>query len=309
MKKLKTKVIMKKAEKNGMKALVVLALVANSAVVNANPLNGELLGPKPEVSLQSKFKLQKHNSFAVASWEDALQFNENKLSTFVSEDEEDEDDVFWIQMVTPQRLVFTTAVVYFEGGQDHFCDDDSEQPDGVSEAFYSKADDTKVVINGRAPFREDDVVELGSKHYTGGEYTIRMFRGEGVFSSTQSVYLYDKVLNVKVNLSEENYTFVAQAGELEGRFQIVYTSTFAISNPTVNKAEDVKVYQTPETINLQAKDAQMQVVEMYDCAGRQIFASNPKTKSLAISSSSFKKGLYIVRVQTKNGLVVKKIRI
>ena len=294
---------MKNATKNGIKAMIALAALVYSGMVNAIPTENGVSLPAAESKFQSIFKLQKHNTFA-----NTLQFGEKEFSNSINKSTEETDDVFWIQMVTPQNMVFTSAVIYFEGGQDIYCEDDSPQREPVSEAFYTFAGDTHVVINGRAPFRNTDVVKLGARHYSGGTYTIRIYNKEGVFSQGQNIYLYDKYTSQIINLSEENYSYTAPAGDMVDRFEVIYDRpTMPTSGFT--KRDDISMYQSAGTMVLNSPDEKMQLVQLYDSLGNLKYTAYPNSNDFSFNTSSYASGMYILKILTPTGMITKKVRI
>lgn len=90
-------------------------------------------------------------------------------------------------------------------------------------SLYSIINEGKYVIQGRAlPFETTDVVPLGVKITTAGEFRITLAAFTGIFAEGQPIYLHDKYLGTVHNLSEEDYVFTSSTGEFNDRFDVIY---------------------------------------------------------------------------------------
>ena len=214
-------------------------------------------------------------------------------------------DRYWLNMVTPNNLAAQIAVVYFEGGDNGFADDDALSLGG-SDAIYTLVDNEKISINGRSRFSENDAVALGTSHFVTGNYTIGLHKKEGVFETAQHIYLKDKVTGIVTDLSAGNYTFSANAGESTGRFEVVYKPGTVLAT-TENSENDLTVYRDAGNFVINSRVAPISDLKVYDAAGRLIHAVQPKSTKAIINADSFLPGIYLLKIEYKGRSVTKKI--
>ena len=217
-----------------------------------------------------------------------------------------EDDRFYLKLTTPSGVVTQTATVYFEGGNTGFSQDDSEMNGTPSDVIYTFIGERKAVINGRAPFSDSDVIPIGSRHFAPGIYTIEIARKEGVFATGQNIYLRDNQTGTITNLSEGAYTFMAQAGESTGRFEIVYKPGGVLATDAAVK-EDVVVYRDGQDFVVKAQRDPVSSVEIFDAAGRMVRRVDPNSTVERLDFSAIINGTYILKIDQKGKITVKKV--
>lgn len=160
-------------------------------------------------------------------------------------------------------------------------------------------------VQGRPAFTASDVVALGFKTQTEGNYTIAIDHVDGLFADGQEVFLKDNVANTVHNLTNAPYNFVATTGTTNTRFEIVYESTLATQNPVLNE-NMVTIYKQNQNLVVNTGAIQMNNVKVYDIQGRLLVEQkdvNAATAKLAISSTN---QVLIVKVTSKEGTIVTK---
>lgn len=214
-------------------------------------------------------------------------------------------DRFWLNMITPTSLRSDMAVVYFEGGTNGFSSDDAASLGG-SDELYSRVDDRKVNINGRSIFTDEDVVPLGTRHFTTGEYRIELAGTDGIFSSAQPVYLKDKLTGAITNLSESAYSFAAEAGESTGRFEIVYKPGGTLATDAGVK-ESVVVYRDKNDFHIRSNKRNITGLQLFDSSGRLVYSAKPNAAETVIDANPLPNGVYFLRIERGFNVVSKKI--
>jgi len=214
-------------------------------------------------------------------------------------------DRFWLNMITPTSLRSDMAVVYFEGGTNGFSSDDAASLGG-SDELYSRVDDRKVNINGRSIFTDEDVVPLGTRHFTTGEYRIELAGTDGIFSSLQPVYLKDKLTGAITNLSESAYSFAAEAGESTGRFEIVYKPGGTLATDAGVK-ESVVVYRDKNDFHIRSDKRNITGLQLFDSSGRLVYSAKPNSAEIVIDANPLPNGVYILKIERGFDVVSKKI--
>ncbi|WP_285270303.1 T9SS type A sorting domain-containing protein [Kaistella rhinocerotis] len=215
------------------------------------------------------------------------------------------DDRYWLQLTTPSDMVISNAIVYFDSGNNDFSKDDSKET-GTSDALFTYSGTEKVVINGRNKFNIDDVLDIGTRNYTAGINKITLGRKEGIFAASQPIYLKDNQTGAITNLSEGAYTFMAQAGESTGRFEIVYKPGGVLATDAAVK-EDVVVYRDGQDFVVKAQRDPVSSVEIFDASGRMVRRVEPNSTVERLDFSAIVNGTYILKIDQKSKITVKKV--
>lgn len=216
-------------------------------------------------------------------------------------------DRYWLKMTSPYNIANTILVAHINGATDNYdADYDAELLAIGDDSFYSKLNAMKLQIHARQPLvNNEDVIALGTKHAADGVYKIALGNKEGVFSSTQNVYLKDKLLNKIVNLSEGAYSYQAVKGTDETRFEIVYKDAAVLGSDTV-KISDFMVYRDGNSYVVNSTK-KLGAVEVYDTAGRLVKSLKTNDSKLRIDVSGLSNGVYILKAENSGDAKTKKI--
>jgi len=173
-------------------------------------------------------------------------------------------------------------------------------------ALTSIINTEEYTIQGRAlPFTTTDTVPLGFKTNAAGNYTIAIDHVDGLFSNGQTVFLKDNLLNTVVDLSAGSYSFASAIGTFNSRFEVVYQSTLATTNPTFT-ANSVIAFSENGEIRINSGSTIMELVRVYDLQGRllvekkQINASETKLATTATNQ------VLLVEITAANGSKITK---
>ncbi len=198
----------------------------------------------------------------------------------------------------------------------------SNATNGMDEAFdganlssgnttlYSIIDSNNLVIQGRAlPFTNTDVVPLGIKISTAGQYTINMDQFDGLFLS-QNIYLFDSLTNTTHDLKANDYVFNSEAGTFNSRFEIRYVNgtELGIDTPIVSN-NDVVVYKSGNQIAVRATNFTIETVQVYDITGK-LLTSGKNVNNNTFSTTGLNVGNQVVIVKVTlddNQTVSKKV--
>lgn len=160
-------------------------------------------------------------------------------------------------------------------------------------------------VQGRPAFTASDVVALGFKTQTEGNYTIAIDYVDGLFSNGQNVFLKDNVTNTVHNLTNEPYNFAAPAGTSNTRFEIVYQSTLATQNAVFNE-NMVTVYKQNQNLVINTGAIEMKNVQVYDIQGRLLVEQNDVKATTAKVAIATTNQVLIVKVTAKDSTVITK---
>lgn len=220
----------------------------------------------------------------------------------------EEKNVFWLQLTSPTNITSTTAIVYNDDAINNLDEFDSELPTLGSDALYtiSNNDFKKLSIQGRdAAQLQDDKVKLGVQYFKDGTYTFTLKDRKGFFSSGQSIYLKDKVTNIYTDLTTKDYSFAANKGSDENRFEIVYKNLEVLGTNSDAKME-FSVYKDGEYYVLSSLKP-LGKIEVYDTAGRMLMSKSTKDKAIKIDASNFPNGVYIIKAENSGDVKTKKV--
>ena len=184
---------------------------------------------------------------------------------------------------------------------------DGEVLDKSNTMLYNVINDSEYVIQGKAlPFADTDVVPLGLKATTAGNYNISLENVDGLFA-TQNIFLKDNVTNSIHDIKLAPYTFSTSEGVFNNRFVLVYQNA-ALSNETFVSNENIVVFTKDSKIQINAT-SEISTVQVFDILGRSIYEhKNVKEKSVNISNLTCKNQALIVKVILENGdTFIKKI--
>ncbi|MDX1773123.1 GEVED domain-containing protein [Oceanihabitans sediminis] len=175
--------------------------------------------------------------------------------------------------------------------------------------FYSLINDERFVIQGRAlPFQDTDVVPIGVKIATAGNYTLAIAYVDGLFETeNQNIYIKDNHLGYIHNISISPYSFSTEAGLFNDRFEIVYRE-----NPLSMEENELNTGLT--IIELQDGDVQFQVannleiknVKIYDVLGRLLYNLQGNNSTEVYNLNKLSQSTYIAKITLSNGIVISK---
>lgn len=122
-----------------------------------------------------------------------------------------------------------------------------------------------------------------------GEYRLEVPKEE----RDQTIFLVDKYRNKEVDLSKDAYTFFADKGTFDDRFELRVSSVVTSSGQI--EEEKVDIYVCDRYIYVQAP-ANSEIF-VYSVTGKQLVAEKTTRGSW---SRSFPAGIYLVRVDEKS---------
>lgn len=215
---------------------------------------------------------------------------------------------FWLKLTAPNKVVNSQMIGYFEGATNEFDNAfDAESMTLTSDLFYSTLEDKRLIVQGRAEqFKKEDRVQLGANFYQDGTYTIDLQQPEGIFSAYQKIYLKDKENGKLIDLSEGSYTFQANKGISEGRFEIVYKPEVVLGTDSALK-ENLVIYRDGDDFIVQSKSEKITMLDVYDATGRIIYQLTPNSTKVIVDASKMNNGIYILKINQGGRIKIKKV--
>ena len=201
-----------------------------------------------------------------------------------------EKNRIWISISNEQGAFNETLVGYITGATNDYDDqfDGKTFPAGNPINVYSIQNENQLSIQGRSlPFSASDIVPLGYQSALAGNFTIKIENTDGLFENYTDIYIKDTQLDLIHNLKDSPYLFTTIAGTFNSRFEILYQNALGATNSSFNQNQLV-VFNSHDSINVNAGSAVIESVKVYDINGRQLLdkkaINSTETKISAFNS-------------------------
>ena len=215
-------------------------------------------------------------------------------------------DKIWLRLSNASNNIkYSQAITFLPNGTVGVDATDSKQlNNGGQYNFYSLIGSEKMVINGMPSFMPSHKINLGATLGAAGSYNISLTDKEGRFSTGTPVYLLDKVSGNVVDLQTQDYTFTENAGEITGRFEIVFDNKMLSVAGTDAVREQIRIAKDGDHFVVSSAE-NIESVSVFTAAGEQVISAKPSatTYRFAIPAS----GVYFVNV--KNATTTKSTKI
>ncbi len=256
------------------------------------------------------YELNVGQGFIVKSLTGTVAFNNSMRGTtfnnpaFRNASDTAENATLWLNLTSTTGNFSQIAVAYrsdatlgYDNGLDGRLLADS------ATRLYSFADNAEMTIQARPSFTVEDVVPVGLVIANAGTYTISIDNFNGLFQS-QDVFLKDNLDNTIHDLKAGAYTFSADAGTFNSRFEVLYINTLLGVDYPVAAANAIVVYkQQDNTLVINAGKLDMAEVSLYDISGRLLYnKKNVAGSQLAIDRLPIAQQVVIVQVTTSQNL-------
>lgn len=209
----------------------------------------------------------------------------------------------WLNLTNEGGTAFNQILVAYAQGATEGVDRgyDGLAFGNTGSSLSSKIAGADYTIQGRAlPFNDNDVVALGFKATTAGNYTITLSSFDGLFTGNQEVYLNDKANGTLHNLKAGAYTFTSAEGTFDNRFEVVYKNTLGTIDATLD-ANAVVVYKQNAALHIETKNTQIKEVAIFDINGRLVYQkAKVNNNTLVISDLSVAQQVVLVQVTAED---------
>jgi len=214
---------------------------------------------------------------------------------------------YWVKIVSPYNIANTILIAHMDGATNNYDPDyDAELLAVGDDSFYSKVNAQKLQIQARNnPLNNEDVIVLGTKHAMSGLYKISLCNREGVFAENQKIYLRDKLTETYTDLTIQDYSFNANQGIDDNRFEIVYKNKEVLGTEGIGKS-DFLVYRDGNNFVVKSSN-NLGRVELYDVTGKLVQSRYSSDKEAKFDSSVLISGVYIIKAENSGNIRTKKI--
>jgi hypothetical protein len=215
----------------------------------------------------------------------------------------------WLNLTNDSGFFSQTLVAYMDkatSGIDAAID--GRYFNDSKTALTSIIKNEEFTIQGRSlPFDASDVVPLGFKTETAGDFTLAIDHTDGLFATGQKVFLKDNLTNTLHDLSTGSYAFTSAAGVFNTRFEFRYQQALGtIENELV--ANTIVVYKQNDKIKIDAGAQNIAGVKVYDVSGHLLVERKDINANTALIAVNGTTQVLLVHVITQEGsVVIKKI--
>lgn len=214
----------------------------------------------------------------------------------------------WLNLTNTNGFFSQTMIAYMTGattGVDAAID--GKYFNDSQTALTSVINGGEYAVQGRpVPFEVTDVVPLGFKSATAGNYTISINSVDGLFeTANQTIYLKDNLTATTTNLSAGNYNFSTASGVFNNRFEIVYEAPLATIQPVFD-ANNVILYKQNNNLVINTGKSVMATVKIYDIRGRLLIEKNNINASETRIETDNTDQVLIVKITSDNEVTVTK---
>jgi hypothetical protein len=200
-----------------------------------------------------------------------------------------------------------TIVHFTTDAADSYDDFDSQKMwmNNLPQLYTSVGADS-LTINGLYSIETNPIVDLGIKAPTMGNYTITA----SSITLTEEVWLEDRLLNNFQHLNlNPVYAFTTDAGNIGDRFALHFGELVTSIGREAMHGVSTWVYAFDNTVNITVgEDITSGMVTIMDMTGRTVHTAALTGTRTAIGMYAAK-GIYLVRVETANGVETKRVPI
>ena len=169
---------------------------------------------------------------------------------------------------------------------------------------YTAVGTDSLVINGMNSIATNPIVDLGVKLPSVGSYTLN---ANEITVVNESVFLEDRLLSIFQDLNlESSYAFSSSVGgNIPNRFALHFG--MAVTG-LEDAGSNVGIYSHGKQVTVLLNEISAGTIDVLDMAGRVVHTQNVNSERTTIELSTAS-GIYLVRVETANGTITKKISI
>jgi hypothetical protein len=173
--------------------------------------------------------------------------------------------------------------------------------------LYTLIGTSKLVIQGRAlAFDAADIVVLGFKATTAGNYTIAIDHVDGLFTGSQDIFLKDNLTGAQHNLKGGAYTFSSDAGVFDTRFEIIYKPGLELGTDGSVFENEIVVYKQHAGFAINSGKVIMDNVKVFDIMGRLLVEKQNVNSAETTFNAGDANQVLIVKITTDDNRSITK---
>ncbi len=218
----------------------------------------------------------------------------------------------WINVTDTQGAFSQTLMGYRTGATDgiDYGLDGAYMNDGAV-ALASLIGNARYAIQFKGlPFNPNDIVPLSFSASYNGTYTFVIDHKDGFFNNPAfAVYLHDTLTNTYTNLKTGGYTFTANTGMYNNRFELTYSVplTSLGVNQNAFTAANLVVYQNNADLIINSGPTPLKTIALYSISGQLLYQNNQANATeTIITNANYKQQPIIIKVTTQEDVTVSK---
>jgi hypothetical protein len=223
-------------------------------------------------------------------------------------------DRIWLNVVSKTNDLSSETLIAFTDNATEGFDQgyDSEQiAKFLSLYSHIENENSLLGIQAREALSEDKEVSLGfsTLNEEVDTYNISIKQLEGSNIEGYTVYLEDHLTGLKVNLSESEYEFAANAGVYNNRFTLSFTDRNVLDISEVS-LQNISVSPNPTEgqVIIQSPNLEINNIIVRDVQGRTVKqVRNLKAQSYTLDFSEMSSAVYFINIETQDGSIIKRI--
>lgn len=176
--------------------------------------------------------------------------------------------------------------------------------------IYSINSNSKLNIQGRKlPFDENDQVPLGVYLPQNGNYSIAIGTLDGLFTnSSRNIYIEDLLTSTIHDLRVTPYSFSADAGNIDNRFILRFT-TNALNNQNFSSNENDIIVFASEGLSIKSLHSEIENITIFDVLGKKLTTLKDVQKNEVFINDILKNNTtLLLQIKLTNGaLIYKKV--
>lgn len=235
-------------------------------------------------------------------------------NTFKSNDYPQLDRV-WLNLTNDSGVFRQLLISFHDNATDNYQNgqDGQRLENGNNTDFYSiiENEERRFVIQNLASFNRQKTVKLGIEIIEIGTYKISVNNTLGIFNSTQDVYLYDYYTTTLHNLSDNPYSFYSEVVDaLEDRFELRFTDNILGTDESVLNSINIYPNSSEGLFNIRWNGIQNLKIKVFNIIGKEIILENKivqQNTNYLLNLSSYSSGVYFVKLDFKENIIIKKI--
>lgn len=191
-------------------------------------------------------------------------------------------------------------------GFDNFDSQKMSNNEPALPEIFTLCDNKELVINGMSQFNTNTEIELGFRTGETNNFTIKASELAN-FDNKTRIVLKDKTLNTETDLTDGAiYEFSSDKVNTTGRFAILFKSPETVTG-TKHTNSNVLIC-TNNNNQLLVNHANGNTITVYNSVGKLIETKKISSDSETLNSN-LQPGIYLVKVNTSNDTVSRKIRV
>ncbi|WP_281924667.1 T9SS sorting signal type C domain-containing protein [Flavobacterium collinsii] len=171
--------------------------------------------------------------------------------------------------------------------------------------FYSRVESKNLVIQARAlPFVQTDSIPLGYETTVAGKFSISIDHQDEFFKKL-NVFVEDKDLKIKHNLSHSSYSFATQPGTFNERLVLSFIDESLLRNGFEDKKQDIFISVQDRVVKVTSIHELISEIIIFDILGKQLYQKE-NIENLEFQGAKFNSNnqVLILKIKLKNGKMI-----